>query len=91
MEQEVMTMAKLSTIRLPMSEVMRNQTLQLTVEWDLPARARMRAGIWLIRLAARVIGCNVDVTVETKGRVRESVVTHEPLTGGTVTHRRAIG
>lgn len=49
---------------LPMAEVMRSVTMELRLTGVRVFRARLSVGMMLLRLAARVMGCGIEVLVE---------------------------
>lgn len=49
---------------IPMSEVMRSVTINVRITGAKVAAARLRAGAQLIKLAALIIGCNIEIQTE---------------------------
>lgn len=60
-------MARAGVIEVPMREAVRGLTLQIKVTGVPIARARMWLGAQLMRLAAWVIGCDVEIETGSKG------------------------
>lgn len=56
----------MATMELSMTETMKNVSLHVVVTDKREASARMWFGTRLIKLAARVMGCGVDVEVRAK-------------------------
>lgn len=59
---------------VPMSDAMRQLTVTVRVSGQRVAMVRLKAGTWLIRLAAVVMGCNVELYTDGEGAqaLRES-------------------
>ncbi|EJL21907.1 hypothetical protein PMI02_04892 [Novosphingobium sp. AP12] len=51
------------SMSVPMSEVMKDMTLNIEVTGKLRAAVRIRAGVWIMRLAARVMGVGASCVV----------------------------
>ena len=58
----------MATIELSMTETMQDVSLHVVVTDQREASVRMWIGTWLIRLAARVMGCGIDVEVSAASR-----------------------
>lgn len=53
-----------TNIMVPMAMVMKNMTMNVTIKGVRLHRFRIWAGVQLMRLAARVIGCGFNVNLE---------------------------
>jgi hypothetical protein len=53
----------MTTIPVSMPEVMKDMTINVEVTGQHRARARIYAGVWLMRFAARVIGVGASCIV----------------------------
>lgn len=50
-------------VKVPLGSIVRQMTMQVEITGARTWSYRLRFAMWLIRLAARVIGCNVRVEV----------------------------
>lgn len=76
----------MAAIEMPMKSDMAGVTLDVRVTGVRRARVRLWVGARLMRLAAAVIGCDIEITSEATDT---DVIEYRPLTGGPV--RRVIG
>lgn len=53
----------MTAIQVSQRELMKNVTLTVEVTDVQMTAARLTIGTWLLKLAARVIGCSIDVTI----------------------------
>lgn len=54
----------MAVAELSIQEAMKTVTIDVVVTGQRTAAIRLRVGAWLIKLAARVMGCNVEVTTD---------------------------
>jgi len=52
-------------MNIPVSSVMRNVTMHVTVSGVRTLRVRLWLAVWILRLAALVAGCGIRVDTET--------------------------
>lgn len=60
-------MAELGTIRMPMSSAAKRVTLSVKLTGRTRFAIRLWCGVHLIKLAARIIGCGVEISLPTGG------------------------